>query len=700
MNPFGTVDSLAVRLTALPPWLFPFLLAAGFGAALWYYRDPVPPVSRGMRGLLIGLRTGAFALLLLALAEPVLGVVRTVTRSFRVMVLLDTSSSMNQPDDPARKRDALAAMNAVRARLGGRGVYLIFGDRVRPLGGGEPAFDGPATDLAAALRKGAAERDAAACVVIGDGRWNRGEDPSAMALPEDLPVYTILAGSPVAAPDVVLRSVSAPPVGHDGRKAPVEVTVAARGSASGTIPVEILEKGRPAVSGRITLQAGATGRVVLDLPLKGPGAHTYTVRVAPPFADRAENNSRPLDIRVLKSAFRVLILAPGPSPDLAFVRRIVEADSAFTVQAVLGAGDGFPKDLSGVDAVIVLDGGGPSLTSDRARLITQRVSGGMGLWVLGSTPPPAGSALESVLPVTFERTTATVSGSLTATLTESGRSHFLTAGGPDRDGWGVLPPLPAAAPVRPSPSGAVLAETAPAPQRKEPAPLIVAGTSGRGKALVMPVSGIWRWRLMMEGAGKGGAFFDTFVRGAVRWLAAETELAPLNVATDAKSYLGGQEVQFEGRVFDSVYRPVSGAEVSLVLDGDTARKVILEETRPGVYTGSAQSAAPGEHSWAASAFVESRRHGDASGKYTVEPFTLELLDTTPDPGALGALAAKSGGIAVTAAGVDSVLGRLAPRTATERSERAHHLALHPFLPGMVIFLLAAEWLLRKRRGMI
>ncbi|MHB9031338.1 MAG: hypothetical protein ACYC9O_21425, partial [Candidatus Latescibacterota bacterium] len=440
-------------------------------------------------------------------------------------------------------------------------------------------------------------------------------------------------------------------------------------------------------------------------PLKGTGEHAFTARVTPSFADRKENNARTFNIRVLKSAFRVLILAPSPSPDLAFIRRTVEADSAFSVRAVISAGsadsgESFPDNLPEYDAAIILDGGGFALTPERMQRLARRVSEGMGLWMLGSTPLPSGSALESILPVSFPRSAAPVVSGLAVALSEAGRNHFITASGPDRDGWETLPPLPSILAVLPKPESVALLTTAVSPQRKDPLPVVVAGTAGKGKTLAMPVSGFWRWRLMMEGAGKSGAFFDAFVRGTVRWLTSEAEISPLTVVTDAKTYLGGQEVFFEGRVFDTVFRPVSGAEMNLTIDGDTARRVILEETRPGIYTGSAMSAVPGDHSWAATAFLDGKRQGEASGKYTVESFSLELLDSSPDPESLRALAEKSGGLAVTAAGVDSVLQRLSPRSVSEREERERYLALHPLLPGLVILLLSVEWFIRKRRGMI
>lgn len=698
------IETLTLRFDAMPGVLFLAAAAAGIAAAFLYYRNPSPPVSAGIRRFLTVLRASAFALLFLALAEPALNLVMSAARASRTVVLLDTSSSMDQAADPVRKRDALDALGAVRSRIGSRGLYLAFDSRIRSLTAGEPSFDGAATDIAAALKSAGTEKDVSEIVLIGDGRWNLGEDPSSVVLPDPIPVHTVLAGSRPSAPDIILRSVSAATVGRDGSILPLEITVAASGRSSGTVPVDVSERGRTIVSGKVALAEDGVSRLSLGLPLRGTGEHVFTVSVSPPFAERTENNVRSFAVRVLKSRFAVLLVAPTPSPDFAFVRRAIESDSSFTVRTVVftgmsGPDAAFPELLEPFDAVIVFDGGGGMLTPERARLLGSWLSKGKGLWMLGSTPPPADSRIEDILPAVFDRAAGAASSGGALALTEDGRSHFLTSAAVDRDIWNLLPPSSWTV-VKPSPGGRVLAVITGSSRKGDLPPAIVAGASGKGRTTVVPLSGIWRWRLMMEGAGKGGGFFDSFVRGTVRWLTSENEASPLVVSTDAGSYLSGQDVRFEARVFDTVFTPLSGAEVTLAVDNNPALKMVLEETGPGLYTGSLRSIPPGNHTFSAAASVEGRRYAGTSGTFAVERFSLEILDPSPDPVSMAAVAAATGGIAVTAAGIDSVLSRIAPRTVTEREERVHRPALNPLMPSLIVFLLAVEWFIRKRRGMI
>ncbi|MBT4482538.1 MAG: hypothetical protein HOC71_02550, partial [Candidatus Latescibacteria bacterium] len=231
-------------------------------------------------------------------------------------------------------------------------------------------------------------------------------------------------------------------------------------------------------------------------------------------------------------------------------------------------------------------------------------------------------------------------------------------------------------------------------------PAIVTGKHGAGKIVVMPVSGLWRWKLMMEGAGKESAFFTSFILGTLRWLTSGAETTPLSITTDSRSYLSGREIVFTGRLFDNIYMPVSGARIHLEIDNNPASKVFLEETSTAVYTGKIRSMEPGEHIFNAVAFIGDTRFAESSGVFNVEQFSLEMLDSSPDPDLLGTIAARTGGMSVTSSGIDSVLNTLEPRFNTERSQKDHHLYLSVFMPSLIIILLAVEWGIRKRRGMI
>jgi hypothetical protein len=701
----SSIDRIIVHFTGISPYLVIIFILAGIGLAFWYYHDPVPPASPRMKAFLIFLRAAALSALFIALGEPVVKIVYTITQAAKVVVLLDTSSSMERFGEGLRKSEALDALQKIRSSLGNQGLYIGFDDKISPLKKDVTTFTGPATDIALALRNGESEKKVSAVILVSDGRWNRGEDPIESVKNNDIPVYTILTGPPGTAQDIILRRVSAATVGHSGWTIPVEITVASTIKRPAVIPVEILERNRTVAAGKISLGEAASGQISIELPLKDPGDHLFTVRITPGFEENKENNSRSFGVHVLKSSFAVLLMAHSPSVDLAFIRRVLEADKAFSVTTVIGERDitstglAYPDDISKFDAVILVDGGSVALTPPRAQKLVSWLSSGKGLWLLGTIPPQS-TVLEGALPLSIDRGAGIFSASFTTVLTEAGRIHYITAAPYTVGLWEILPPLSSIMPVTVNQQGHPLAVTGGLTVKNTPLPVIVVGTYGRGKTLVMPVSGIWRWRLMMEGAGKSGDFYDTLIKNIVRWLTSETETSPLTVTTDSKSYLSGQEIFFEGRVFDSVYMPVSGAEVSLTVDNDPSQKVILEEKTPGIYTGVTRSTSPGNHSFTSSAYVNNKLYAEQKGSFGVENYSLEMLDSSPDPQLLGDLAHKTGGFAVTFAGTDSILSRVKISSASERGEKDYPINLNPLMPLLVIFFLTVEWAIRKRRGMI
>ena len=100
------------------------------------------------------------------------------------------------------------------------------------------------------------------------------------------------------------------------------------------------------------------------------------------------------------------------------------------------------------------------------------------------------------------------------------------------------------------------------------------------------------------------------------------------------------------------------------------------------------------------AYKDGKLFAESSGSFTVEEFSLEMLDPTPDHAVLQSIAALTGGRSVTPAGIDSVLAGISPSVSSERLEEDHYIALNPLLPLLAILLFAIEWGIRKQRGMI
>ena len=76
---------------------------------------------------------------------------------------------------------------------------------------------------------------------------------------------------------------------------------------------------------------------------------------------------------------------------------------------------------------------------------------------------------------------------------------------------------------------------------------------------------------------------------------------------------------------------------------------------------------------------EGSEFAETTGSFRVQDFSLEMLNPESDPETMRALAAQTGGISVSPAGIDSVIAAVAPEAIIERSDREYRPALNPLI---------------------
>jgi hypothetical protein len=195
--------------------------------------------------------------------------------------------------------------------------------------------------------------------------------------------------------------------------------------------------------------------------------------------------------------------------------------------------------------------------------------------------------------------------------------------------------------------------------------------------------------------------YAEFWRRAVSWLTHEPELARLRVKVAPSPVAPEQPVGIGVELVDESYRPIPGAELTgeiswLDETGDEPREefpIRLDEegrfqrewtpTRPGPHR--VRIAGPGELT--------------ASDRFLVLPGDPELSHLDPDPRLLERIAEATGGRyavgSLDAAGIELAA---APRSEVlSRVDRP--LWDHPLTLALVLGLLIAEWLLRRRHGL-
>jgi nitrogen fixation protein FixH len=263
--------------------------------------------------------------------------------------------------------------------------------------------------------------------------------------------------------------------------------------------------------------------------------------------------------------------------------------------------------------------------------------------------------------------------------------------------WAALPPLAASATLGgPRPGATILAlTTAPGGGIF---PVVAVQRYGQGRSMVFAGEASWRWKMMVPSTDRT---YEFFWRQAARWLASA---APDPVAISVPGAPEpGDSLSVDVDARDASFAPVADAsvEATLVAPGGEARPLKLRHADPsgGRYTAAITAEQPGLYRIHAEARRGSTSLGTADRWMYVGGADREFADPRLNEGFLRRVARNSGGRYVRAAEASRIpvwLQATVPQNAApERRDLWHE----PWAFALVVLLLSAEWILRRRWGL-
>jgi hypothetical protein len=211
---------------------------------------------------------------------------------------------------------------------------------------------------------------------------------------------------------------------------------------------------------------------------------------------------------------------------------------------------------------------------------------------------------------------------------------------------------------------------------------------------------------MAQRAAVTSGFFPAFLTNVVQWLTAPEDRGPVIVKTVNDAFVAGEPIGFEGQVYDPQQRPLDDAEVKVtVRQGTGAIETVLAPAGNGRYEGVLPGwGEEGAFPYAATATRGGIPVGSDSGTVRIGGVQQEFLETRMNAPLLDQLAEQTGGAFLhqeTFGRIGELLARQPSFVPTEETEAAeYHLRNRPLLAALIILLLALEWFLRKRSGMI
>jgi hypothetical protein len=180
---------------------------------------------------------------------------------------------------------------------------------------------------------------------------------------------------------------------------------------------------------------------------------------------------------------------------------------------------------------------------------------------------------------------------------------------------------------------------------------------------------------------------------------------PVKVVPSKDAYTQGELVEFTAQVYDASANPIENAQVKIAARSQQGEfETLLHPTGNGRYEGSLDGLSEGDYTFRASASMDGQSLGDDRGRFTVGELNLEFQDTRMNVQLLRQLAASSGGKYFSPMEADGLVNTLSalPTFTSRQIQRAESFELWnwKYMLALVVLVLATEWFVRKRSGML
>jgi hypothetical protein len=234
-------------------------------------------------------------------------------------------------------------------------------------------------------------------------------------------------------------------------------------------------------------------------------------------------------------------------------------------------------------------------------------------------------------------------------------------------------------------------------------PFLATRLNGAGRVLYSASDETWRWRYKVA-----DQVHQRFWNQMARWVMrtpylAESEFVSLDAGR--MNYQEGEPIEIRSRLRKNGTTPLKDAEVQAIISRDGLPPIVINLTPnqelPGIYNGTATNLPAGNYRVKVFANGVPREMLDIETEFNVSAKpSVELNEKSADVVSLKRLAESTGGKYLSESELPNLIDLLQPYSQGKIIETETMLwqSYYWFVP--VVILLAIEWLLRKRLGLI
>ncbi|MEX2641366.1 MAG: vWA domain-containing protein [Balneolales bacterium] len=694
--------------TAVNVFFIGALLIISVGISYWTYKN-TGGLSGTVRGVLISLRALVFVILFLLLLNPVFHIEREELIKPEIAVLLDNSQST------VIEKGEYAGEEAYRQVIDDLGLgdtsqvrftTYAFDSGFFPAGVDTLRFNGSGTDINQALTGFREQQgDEQAVILISDGIFNRGRDPTYAAGRYTLPVFTVALGDTSRLDDVVVQNVSSNGSGYKNTESPAVATILNNGFADTDVTVQLRRDGQVVDEQVIhSDQRQSVSDVRFEITLDEVGLQQYEIHIPEIQGEwTTANNQEVFSIEVLDDKIRIMQLAFEVHPDVRSLRSILREDDSIDLDhRTWISGDrfingAFPQNPDTLDLIILQGFPSPAIP---ASLLEQVREFTRELPVLFLSAPLMDYSLFTSLYGDAMPVRAESNGDKREIRPQVNADHRehpvldLPAADLDR-----APPLFAPVQGLSATSAANVLMNAAFRNGEAAIPFLTARTAGNSRTALLSAHGFYRWFLSPDEQLR--AYTTGLINNMVKWTASPPDSRLLDIAPVSNVFEESENVVLDAFLRNETGEAEDDAVIEVELSGEdfSGRFYSMSNQGMGQYRLRIGNLPEGIYRFNAVAKMGNHAMEERSGEFSVGSTNLEFVNTVRNDEFLTYIAGQTGGAFFPFQEADHLTGRLRQDglldiqiRMTGRDVAAYQ---NPLWFIVILILLSAEWIIRK-----
>ncbi len=673
------------------------LLGAGYSFFL-YYQDIKKGLNSGIHRVMLIFRFLSVSLISFLLLGPLIKQTDKLVEKPIIILGVDNSRSMVLTGDSAYYKSefpkSIAALTEALQKKCEVKTYS-FGDKLTQ--GFDASYAGLKTDISSVFNEvdtRFSNRNTAALILASDGIYNDGTDPFYAARKVSYPIYTIALGDTLLKKDILIRKVLVNKTAYKGDKFPVEVLIEMNKCAGAAAKLTLSQGSRLLETKEIRANSDHTlQKVVFMLEAKEKGIARYSLQLSQLEGEGSKiNNNASFIVEILDARQKIALIFDSPHPDITAIQKGLEGSSHFEIELINT--NNLPKAYEKYDLVILNQLPTVTNIADLGELFRSKVSL---LIIIGSqTDINSLNNLKTGLIISAARYSYTesqpvVNEEFSLFSMDKKDIAVFREYPPLQSPFGIYQFSPMADMLFYQKIGNVTTRT----------PMIMFTRVGEKKVGFIAGENIWRWRISDYIQQSNHEAFDLMIDKIAQYLTTKDDKSFFRVHLNSR-ISENHPVDMDAEVFNASYELINDPDVSITIT-DAQNKTypfVFSKTSKAYYL-NAGLFPIGEYSYNASVKVGAETF-QKTGKFFVEQVNVESSNLVADHNLLFRIASSHDGEMISPADMDKlaekILAREDIRNVSIFQQRMSDLIGNPWLFVLIIALLSAEWVIRKREG--